>query len=51
VCDSDAGSTLSAKIEEPPETGFRRDLVLRGLIVAMVQATDPRTRNNTTPNC
>ena len=23
MCDSDAGSTLSAKIEEPPETGFR----------------------------
>ena len=39
------------EIEEPPETGFRRDLVLRGLIVAMVQATAPRTRNNTTPNC
>ena len=27
------------------------DIVLRGLIVAVVQAPEPRARNNATPSC
>jgi hypothetical protein len=50
VCDSGARSTLSPKIEKPRKSVFG-DIVLCGLIVAVVQATDPRVSNNATPSC